>query len=87
MKRRHDEGAGFHTIAKELNALGVPTKRRGDILLLLNGSKEAEGCVRKLTSGKWQAGNVAKVLGYKGHPNKTVDAWLASRQEEQQNAA
>ena len=76
------QGVGYHTIAKRLNELGVPTKRRGEMLLLLNGSKEAEGCVKKFTSGKWQAGNVAKVL-----QNKTTQAWLASREQQQQTAA
>ena len=75
-------GLGYHSIAKDLNEKGVPTKRRGEVLLMLNGSKEAEGCVRKFTSGKWQAGNVAKVL-----QNKTTQAWLASREQQQQKAA
>ena len=60
----------------------VLCKRRGEILLLLNGNKDPEGCVRKFASGQWQAGNVAKVL-----QNKTTQAWLASREQPQQTAA
>jgi DNA invertase Pin-like site-specific DNA recombinase len=82
MDALHRSGWGYHSIAKDLNERGVPTKRRGEVLLLLNGNKDPEGCVRKLTSGKWQAGNVAKVL-----QNKTTQAWLASREQQQQKAA
>ena len=78
MVEQRSYGIGYHTIAKKLNELGVPTKRKGEMMNLLNG----DAVEKKFTSGKWQAGNVQKVLN-----SKTTLAWLESRQVEQQKAA
>ena len=78
MVRMRQAGHGYHTIAKDLNARGVPTKRRGDVLKVLHGSKRKEDIVTKLSSGQWQAGNVAKVL-----KNQTTRTWLASQPKQQ----
>ena len=73
MKRLRDAGWGYHSIAKNLNELGVPTKRpRGEIMNLRNTVDKAESSTRRFVSGKWQCGNVAKVLA-----SKTVEKWLA----------
>jgi DNA invertase Pin-like site-specific DNA recombinase len=74
MVRQRELGFGYHTIAKKLNALGVPTKRRGEVLRLLNGNRSKEDTVQKFTTGKWQSGNVAKILN-----SKTVQTWLRNR--------
>jgi len=67
-------GHGYHTIAKRLNEAGAPTKRRGEVLNLLHGSKAKTSVEKRFTSGRWQAGNVARVLN-----SKTAQAWLAQR--------
>lgn len=82
MVQMRAEGWGYHTIAKRLNEMGVPTKRRGEVLNLLNGGTGKPSVEKKFTSGKWQAGNVQKVLN-----SKTTQAWLQSREEQQQKAA
>jgi hypothetical protein len=66
-------GYGYHSIANDLNARAVPTKRgRGEIMCLR--AKGDEPSTKKFTTGRWQAGNVAHVL-----QNKIVQAWLVSR--------
>src|ERR1035437_11315 len=82
MVQQRSFGIGYHTIAKELNRWGVPTKRTGQMMNLLNGGTNKASVEKQLASGKWQAGNVRKVLN-----SKTTLAWLASRQVEQQKAA
>lgn len=67
MHQRRAEGWGYHRIAKELNALGVPTKRRGE-LLTRQGGDEGE---QAICPGRWQCGNVSNVLH-----SKTTLAWL-----------
>lgn len=68
-------GHGYHTIAKELNQLGVPTKRgKGEIIKY--------GGETRFNSGQWQSGNVAKVLN-----SKTVQAWLAALKSDKSGLA
>jgi len=74
MAAQYDAGFGYHTIAKQLNAAGVPTKRRGEILNLLHGGHTKASVEKRFTSGRWQAGNVARVL-----QSKTAQSWLAER--------
>lgn len=68
--RRYECGWSYSKIAKELNDRGVSTKRgKGEVMRLRvgkNGTSET-----RFTSGKWQCGNVAKVLS-----NITVRLWL-----------
>jgi DNA invertase Pin-like site-specific DNA recombinase len=68
-------GWGYHSIANDLNDRDVPTKRgKGEIMTLRSaGDTPAD---KRFTTGRWQAGNVAKVLN-----SKTVRDWLASRQQ------
>src|SRR5579859_5845729 len=68
MHRLRKTGWGYHRIAKDLNARGVPTKRGKGELIRFKGRT-------RFNSGLWQAGNVAGVL-----KNKTVLAWLQSQQ-------
>ena len=75
MAAQYQSGFGYHTIAKQLNAAGVPTKRRGEILNLLHGGHSKATVEKRFASGRWQSGNVARVLN-----NKTARAWLATRQ-------
>ncbi len=76
MIHRRQAGWGYHSIAKWLNEQEVETKRgRGEVMKLRTGGGETE---TRFTSGKWQAGNVAKVL-----TNKTVQAWLTRIQQQQ----
>jgi DNA invertase Pin-like site-specific DNA recombinase len=74
MQRLRNAGRGYHTIAKELNRLNAPTKRGKGVAMELRHAGHPDGTITKLTTGKWQAGNVAKVLN-----NKTVQAWLVGR--------
>ncbi|PWU21771.1 MAG: hypothetical protein C5B50_01035 [Verrucomicrobia bacterium] len=69
MRDLRAQGFGYHSVAKRLNALGVPTKRRGEILTL----RTPTGTEKRFAIGKWQPGNVSKVLN-----NKTTQDWLAS---------
>jgi DNA invertase Pin-like site-specific DNA recombinase len=68
--RRYECNWSYPQIAKELNERGVSTKRgKGEVMRLRvgkNGRSET-----RFTSGKWQCGNVAKVLS-----NATVRTWL-----------
>jgi DNA invertase Pin-like site-specific DNA recombinase len=72
MVRLRKAGWGYHSIAKDLNARGVPTKVGKGELIRFKGQT-------RFNSGRWQAGNVAGVLN-----NKTVVAWLESLQQVQQ---
>ncbi|HEV2327634.1 MAG TPA: recombinase family protein [Verrucomicrobiae bacterium] len=68
--RRYECGWSYPQIAKELNERGVPTKRgKGEVMRLRVGKSGRSET--RFTSGKWQCGNVAKVLS-----NATVRAWL-----------
>lgn len=79
MKALRDSGMGYHSIAKDLNSRDVPTKRgAGEIMNLRTSEGRANQEARRFTTGRWQAGNVAKVLN-----NKTVSAWLASHAVDQ----
>ncbi|HEX3800205.1 MAG TPA: recombinase family protein [Verrucomicrobiae bacterium] len=67
MVQLRNAGWGYHSIAKNLNAHNVPTKHgRGDII-------KYKGETR-FNTGKWQSGNVAKIIN-----SKTVKDWLATR--------
>ena len=77
MKRLRDAGWGYYSIAKNLNHNGVPTKRgAGEIMLLRNGEGAPQKSSKRFVSGKWQCGNVAKVL-----TNKMVRKWLQEQSE------
>ncbi len=84
MANLRDSGLGYHSIAKHLNAMGCPTKNgAGNIISYSTTGRRAELRGRTLfTSGKWQAGNVAKVL-----QSGTVEAWLEGERAKQQVAA
>ena len=82
MDQQRSFGTGYHTIAKKLNELGVPTKRKGQMMNLLSGGVDKGHVAAKFTSGQWQAGNVKKVL-----TNKTTVAWLQNREQPLQKAA
>lgn len=58
-------GQSYHAIARELNLLGIPTKQGQGKLVTFRGQQ-------RFSSGKWQCGNVAKVLN-----SKTTQDWLA----------
>jgi site-specific DNA recombinase len=61
----------YGKIAQHLNLNKVPTKRdKGTIMKLRTAGNGAE---TKFVSGKWQCGNVAKIL-----QNKVVTQWLAT---------
>jgi DNA invertase Pin-like site-specific DNA recombinase len=76
MARLRYAGWGYHSIAKCLNKQGADTKHgRGDVMKLRSADGESE---TGFTSGRWQAGNVAKVLN-----NKTVVNWLAGQPKQQ----
>jgi hypothetical protein len=66
--RRYQCGWSYPQIAGELNARGVSPKRAGEVLLLRKGKHHLE---RRISTSRWQCGNVAKVLN-----NATVKAWL-----------
>lgn len=77
-------GWGYHSIAKDLNHRNVPTKHgKGDIMTLRSrpSNLDSRPSSRRFTTGRWQAGNVAKVLN-----NKTVSAWLSSRNAKHRSA-
>jgi ABC-type lipoprotein export system ATPase subunit len=57
---------------------GASPPSAADVLKVLHGSKRKEDTVTKLSSGQWQAGNVAKVL-----KNQTTRTWLASQAKQQ----
>jgi DNA invertase Pin-like site-specific DNA recombinase len=81
MKRLRDARQSYGKIASHLNANQVPTKRgRGEVMKLRArlSTLNAQPSTTKFTSGKWQAGNVAKVLN-----SKTTAEWLASVPAEQ----
>ncbi len=81
--RRYHCDWSYPGIAKELNAHGVPTKRgKGEVMKLRVGKGREHKSEIGFTSGKWQCGNVAKVLN-----NATVRAWLSERENEVQLAA
>jgi len=70
--RRYRCGWSYPRIARELNARGVPTKHgKGEVMKLRTGKRSS---ATRFTSGKWQCGNVAKVLN-----NATVKAWLQNQ--------
>lgn len=71
MHQLREKGMGYHSIAKRLNEEKAPTKRAGEILNLRTSTDEVQ---QKFATGKWQAGNVSKVLN-----NKTVKAWLETK--------
>lgn len=65
---RREAGWSYQQIANELNRHSIPTKRSGTVLKLrVAGDKTS---IRQVC-GRWQAGNVAKVLA-----NKSVQIWL-----------
>jgi len=73
MQQLRAAGWGYHSIAKDLNSRNIPTKRgKGEIMNLRVSSSSSSSL--RFTTGRWQAGNVSKVLN-----NKTVTAWIASR--------
>jgi hypothetical protein len=75
-------GMGYHSIAKYLNSHGVPTKRgKGAIMKLRTPDRATTKSDTKFTSGKWQSGNVGKILS---PDNVTVQNWM---QRQQQKAA
>ena len=61
-------GWSYDSIARELNRNGVPTKRSGELLKLRDACNSTS--IRP-SCGRWQAGNVAKVLS-----NQSVQRWL-----------
>ncbi|MEY2411301.1 MAG: putative DNA-invertase from lambdoid prophage Rac [Verrucomicrobiota bacterium] len=77
MVKRRREGWGYHSIAKELNAAGVATKRGKGALITVRGSKQGGGPgEQQFCSGQWQPGNVSHVLN-----NDTTKAWLAAQRD------
>jgi DNA invertase Pin-like site-specific DNA recombinase len=74
------QGHGYHTIAKRLNEMGVPTKNRGEVRRVLQGGNRKEDVVNTIITGRWQCGNVSGVLN-----NHTVQDWL--EHQGQQKAA
>lgn len=81
MHRLRAAGWGYHRIAAELNRLGVPTKRGKGEIMKVRVAGQANGRAKvaeRFTTGRWQAGNVARVL-----QNQTVRAWLATNPAQQ----
>ena len=68
MIARRKSGWSYSAIATELNRKGVPTKRAGETLTLRSPNEPTS---LRETQGRWQAGNVAKVLA-----NQSVQRWL-----------
>jgi putative DNA-invertase from lambdoid prophage Rac len=64
MFRWRQAGWGYHRIANELNRLNVPTKTGAGNVITFKGAK-------RLSQGRWQCGNVRKVL-----VNRTTIDWL-----------
>jgi DNA invertase Pin-like site-specific DNA recombinase len=79
MVELRDAGWSYHAIAKALNQYGVPTKRRAGQLMTL---RQGAGVTEKFTSGKWQSGNVAKLIN-----SKQTQSWLAQRSAGEQAVA
>ncbi len=84
MAIRHQAGASYAAIARDLNARGVPTKMGVQVLKLrcsestIGAVKAGKGwTVTKASKGRWQVGNVEGVL-----TNGTVKAWLAQGQDD-----
>ncbi|MEY2411057.1 MAG: site-specific recombinase [Verrucomicrobiota bacterium] len=78
MAKRRREGWGYHSIANELNAADVATKRGKGALITVRGSKQDGGQgEQQLCSGLWQPGNVSHVLN-----NDTTKAWLATQRDD-----
>jgi len=72
-------GMGYHSIAKYLNAQGVPTKRgKGMVMKLRTARRLVAKWEEKPTSGQWQSGNVARILS---PDNITVQNWLRSLEQ------
>jgi len=67
---RHGPEVELSRIAAELNRNHVPTKRSGETLKLRGDA------AKRLTSGRWQGGNVAKILSPN---NRTVQTWLQTQ--------
>ena len=67
-----DQGWSYPRIAAELNRSHVPTKRSGETLRLRGST------IERLTTGRWQGGNVAKILS---PHNRTVQTWLQTQHE------
>jgi hypothetical protein len=83
MKRLRDAKWGYHSIAKNLNENNVPTKRpAGELMQLRNEEGATESSTKRFVSGKWQCGNVAKVLA-----SKMVQKWLQEQCEPCQKVA
>ena len=79
MRALRDQGTSYDRIARDLNARAVRTKRgKGTIMRLrisdASHAPDAPRSTSKFVSGRWQAGNVAKVLN-----SKTIQAWLAAK--------
>lgn len=81
MVRLRQAGWGYHSIARWLNEQGATTKQGRGAVMKLRSTAGSESEMR-FTSGRWQAGNVAKVLS-----NKTVTDWLQTRHAESACAA
>jgi DNA invertase Pin-like site-specific DNA recombinase len=81
MAARRAEGWNDHAIARELNRLGVKTKRAGQTIKV-PCDPDTPGAflfhdrwvIEKPASGKWQAQQVGKLLA-----SRTVQDWLASQ--------
>jgi len=69
---RNEQGWSYARVAVELNRNNVPTKRAGEVLKL-RGPDETTSF--RATQGRWQAGNVAKVLA-----NQSVKTWLQNHE-------
>jgi hypothetical protein len=67
-----DQRWSYPRIAAELNRNHVPTKRSGETLKLRGDA------AKRLTSGRWQGGNVAKILSPN---NRRVQTWLKTQNE------
>jgi DNA invertase Pin-like site-specific DNA recombinase len=80
---REVEGLSYKRIADRLNAAGVPTKQSG-ALITQRGSIKAGLPSQKFCAGKWQQGQVAKLLAppIEGtRYNHRVQEWFASLSE------
>jgi DNA invertase Pin-like site-specific DNA recombinase len=70
------QGLSYSRIARHLNELGVPTKTGGGTVIRYKASRRWPNGRVLITRGKWQCGNVARVLNSKqtkrlliGNPN------------------
>ena len=75
MHRCRQAGWSYHAIAKDLNARKIPTKTGAGNVIKYKGEP-------RFSKGKWQCGNVRKVL-----INKTVQSWLGQAAANQKLAA